>query len=83
MWKKHTGVAPLAAKVAQRYKRVIVWADEPEDALQALGTIPNALPVRSPGGQDANDLLRAGLLADLVHGLIVKAKERGLDCVFG
>lgn len=73
------GVAPLAAKVAQRYKRVIVWADEPKDALKALGTIPNALPVRSPviddKAHDANDLLRAGLLADVVYDLIKAASE--------
>jgi len=68
------GVAPMAAKVAQRYKRVIVWADEPADALIALGTVPNALPVQSPviddKEHDANDLLCKGLLADVVYDLI-------------
>lgn len=73
---RNPGVAPMAAKVGKRYKRVILWADKPEDALNALGTIPNALPVRSPvidgysKGADANDLLRAGLLGDVVHDLI-------------
>lgn len=70
----NAGVAPMAAKVAQRYKRVIVWADDPDDAVKALGTVPNALPVRSPviddKEHDANDLLRAGLLADVVYDLI-------------
>lgn len=71
---RNAGVAPLAAKVAQRYKRVIVWADEPGDALSALGTVPNALPIRSPQidgkEHDANDLLRAGLLDDVIFDLI-------------
>lgn len=76
---RNAGVAPLAAAVATRYKRVIVWADESQDALDALGTIPNALPVRSPkidgNKQDANDLLRAGLLDDVIFDLIRVAKD--------
>lgn len=64
----------VIAKVARRYQHVIVWADEPADALKALGTIPNALPVRSPlieGKEaDANDLLRAGLLDAVLFDLI-------------
>ena len=64
----------VIAKVAQRYRHVIVWADEPADALNALGTIPNALPVRSPmidgKEHDANDLLKAGLLDDVLFDLI-------------
>ncbi len=71
---RNAGVAPMAAKVAKRYKRVIVWADEPKDALQSLGTIPNARPGHSPAGQDANDLLRAGLLTDLVHEMLMRVK---------
>lgn len=74
---RNGNVAPVAVKVAQRYKRVIVWVDEPEDALTALGTIPNALPVRSPlidgREHDANDLLRAGLLGDVIYALIREA----------
>lgn len=78
---RNAGVSPLAAKVAQRYKRVIVWADEPADALKALGTVPNAMPIRSPQidgkEHDANDLLRAGLLGDVVYDLIqLAAKTR-------
>lgn len=71
---RNAGVAPLAAKVAQRYRRVFVWADEPSDAVRALGTIPNALPIRSPRidgkEHDANDLLRAGMLGDVIFDLI-------------
>lgn len=67
-------VTGLAAKVAQRYRRVLVWADEPGDALKAAGTIPNAIPVRSPtiNGRecDANALLADGLLADVIACLL-------------
>ena len=74
------GVASVAANVAQRYKRVIVWADAPADALTALGTVPNAMPVRSPQidgkEHDANDLLRAGLLGDVIFDLIRLAHGR-------
>lgn len=64
----------LIAKVAGRYRRVIVWADEPAAALRALGTIPNALPIRSPqiAGKecDANDLLQLGLLDEVIFDLL-------------
>lgn len=66
-------VARMAATVASRYRRVIVWADEAEIALSALNGLPattRRLAIRSPGGMDANDLLRAGQLDDVVFGLI-------------
>lgn len=53
--------------VAGGYKRVIVWADEPGRALQAQEAVGReSTPVQSPNGQDANDLLRAGLLRAVV-----------------
>ena len=64
----------LIIRVANRYRHVIVWADEPGDALRALDALPNALPVKSPGGKDANDLLRVGRLDDLIFRLIRKVK---------
>lgn len=72
-------VQRLAAAVAKRYQRVIVWADEPEIALQALGALPptlTVLAVRSPGGRDANDLLVAGQLDDILFGLLKRVAER-------
>ncbi|MEZ4865327.1 MAG: hypothetical protein R3C14_28720 [Caldilineaceae bacterium] len=76
---RNAGVAPLAAKVAERYRRVILWADEPEAALRALKAIPNAVPVRSPEidskAFDANDLLMAGLLDEVVFDLLTMNRE--------
>lgn len=70
----------LISKVAARYQHVIVWADEPADALKALGAIPNALPVQSPKldgkEHDANQLLLAGLLIEVVYDLI-KYRKKG------
>lgn len=67
-------VVDVAREVAQRYKNIVVWADQPEAAIDALGTIPNALPVRSPvidgKEQDANDLLQMGMLADVLAMLL-------------
>ncbi len=64
----------MIGTVANRYKNVIVWADEPQDALAALGAVPGALPVQSPeidGKQrDANDLLSAGLLDSVIFELL-------------
>lgn len=68
-------VQRMAAAVARRYKRVIVWADEPDAALAGLGAMPPALrslAVRSPGGRDANDLLVAGQLDDVLLALLKK-----------
>jgi hypothetical protein len=58
---------PYMRAVASGYKRVIVWADKPERALHAQTAIGReSTPVQSPNGQDANDLLRAGLLRAVV-----------------
>jgi hypothetical protein len=57
--------ASLPAKMieyAQRYSRVMVWADEEGPARKLMGMIPGAIPIKSPGGKDANDLLGSGLL---------------------
>lgn len=63
----------MITTLASRYRQVIIWADEPRDAAAALGAIPGALPVQSPeiDGRrcDANDLLCAGLLNDIVGAL--------------
>jgi hypothetical protein len=70
-------VAEMAAKVAKRYRRVIVWADEPAAAQKAIGVLPDTikvLPVRSPtrdgNKHDANYLLQHGQLDDVVYKLI-------------
>jgi hypothetical protein len=70
----------MIAAIAKRYRKIIVWADEPDDAIQALQTIPNALPVRSPfingKAHDANDLLVTGLIDDVVFELIRRAHDK-------
>lgn len=61
------------AEVAPGYRHCIVWADEPEIAMSALGNLPaGTLPIRSPGGLDANDLLQRGQLDDFIWKLIQK-----------
>ena len=47
---------------AKRYRHVIVWADRAEVARNLQAVIPMAHSITSPGGKDANDLLRDGLL---------------------
>ncbi len=49
---------------AQRYRRVMVWADRAAIVDQLQAAIPNAFAVTSEmcGGKDANDLLRFGHL---------------------
>lgn len=55
-----------AVKLAGRYGRVIVWMDKPEVAKRLMGQVPGAYGIASPGGQDANDLLQAGTLWDVL-----------------
>lgn len=70
-------VAQVVSNVAKRYKYVIVWADEPEIALQgkrnAVGTV-RTMPVRTvvenDEKYDANRLLQLGQLDDLVFELL-------------
>ena len=59
-------LSPAAVAFAGRYGRVLVWADRAEVAQGLMQTLPGAYGVRSPGGQDANDLLRAGKLGGLL-----------------
>jgi len=55
-------LSPAGIEFAKRYKRVLLWADKAEVAQRLMGALPSSYGVRSPGGKDANDLLRAGLL---------------------
>lgn len=55
-------LSPAGIEFAKRYKRVLLWADKAEVAQRLMGALPGSYGVRSPGGKDANDLLRAGLL---------------------
>lgn len=48
--------------IAARYRTVLTWFDRPEVARKLAAALPGACPICSPGGKDANDLLREGLL---------------------
>ena len=63
-------VLALASLLARRYRRLVVWADEPDlaqlglEALKAYSALPASIcAIGSPEGRDANDLLQAGELA--------------------
>jgi len=55
-------IPPAMIEHANKYANVICWFDKEEIAIKAAELLPNAHPVKSPGGKDANDLLQAGLL---------------------
>jgi hypothetical protein len=59
--------APYLRRLAARYRFVVAWADEAHMARAALETMQQrGLALRSPAGRDASDLLRAGLLGELM-----------------
>ncbi len=55
-------LSPKAIQVARQYRQVLLWVDRERVAQQLLSVLPGAVGIQSPGGKDANDLLRAGLL---------------------
>jgi len=55
-------LSPVAVAFAGRYGRVLVWADREAVAQQLMQALPGAYGVKSPSGQDANDLHRQGKL---------------------
>jgi len=64
--------------IASRYKRVFVWADNPEKAAQLRGALPGSSALQSPHRDgiewDANQMLQAHLLGDFL------SKALGVDC---
>lgn len=63
-------------EAAATYRNVIVWADRgqiADGAAQAIG----ASSMRSPGGMDANDLLRSGKLRMLIDHILNKLSAAG------
>lgn len=53
-------LTPAMADYALKFSHIIVWADRPQVAKNLMAALPGAYGVASPGGQDANDLLRTG-----------------------
>lgn len=71
-------LSPAAVAAAEQYGRVLAWADRAEVARELAAVLPNAHPIRSPGGKDANDLLREGLLGGFLAMVRADAaKSRG------
>lgn len=59
-----------AAKLARKYKQATYWADKHEVATTAAGEVPGARAVASPGGLDANDLLRDNKIDNYLSRLL-------------
>lgn len=68
-------LTPAAVQYAQQYGRALVWADRGEMAQRLMRALPGAHGVRSPGGKDANDLLREGLLGGLLAAVRADAAQ--------
>lgn len=64
----HATVGALGA-LADRYERVLLWFDEGKNAAAAGAVVKGAALMRSPEGQDANDLLR-DWGAEVLRGLV-------------
>ncbi|MEA3335052.1 MAG: hypothetical protein U9R25_04025 [Chloroflexota bacterium] len=58
--------------LADRYEKVLVWADEAAWALAAAGKLGDrAVALRSPMGMDANDMLVVGVLGEFLQSFRV------------
>lgn len=74
--------AAAMQELAKGYQYVVIWADKADRALEALAVVDStAIPLQSPNGRDANDLLQTGQLGDFVveflraHGIIVLGRD--------
>jgi hypothetical protein len=70
---KSQRLTPAMVEYAKRYRRVICWLDEAEDAKKQMVEIPGAYGVQSPDGQDANDLLQMGVLGGFLSTVRILA----------
>jgi hypothetical protein len=62
---------PALRRLAARYRFVVAWADEAGVARAALEIMSRrGLALRSPDGRDASDLLRAGLLGEMMAAVL-------------
>jgi hypothetical protein len=55
-------ITPAMVEYTAQYARVMVWLDEEERAQKVMGALPGAHGIKSPGGNDANDLLKSEAL---------------------
>lgn len=63
---------PAMVTRASEYRHVIAWLDRAEVARERIEEIPGAYGVRSPDGQDANDLLQSEMLGGFLSAVRVK-----------
>ncbi len=67
------------ARVARDFQQVVVWCDEAERAQALLSAVGNrALPLQSPNGWDANDLLKKLQLDRFMQRVLGRASEKTL-----
>ena len=52
----------MVQALTSRYEQIFCWFDKPERARGAQAALPGSVPLQSPGGKDANDLLQAEAL---------------------
>ncbi len=64
----------------QQYRRVFVWADRKDVAKDLINEIAGAWGIQSPNGQDANDLLKLGLLGAFLGSVRLKAAANDDEC---
>jgi hypothetical protein len=66
-------LTPAAIAAAQQYRKVVVWTDQAKFAQELAGSLHGSYPVQSPGGRDANDLLKAGQLSGFIIAVLEDA----------
>jgi hypothetical protein len=66
-------LSPAAIAAAQQYRKVVVWTDQAKFAQELAGSLHGSYPVQSPGGRDANDLLKAGQLSGFIIAVLEDA----------
>lgn len=71
---ENSRLTPNAMELVNCYAHIIVWADREDVARSFMTALPKAVGLKSPRGQDANDLLIAGLLG----GFLSAARLRNL-----
>jgi hypothetical protein len=74
-------LTPAAIEALQQYRKVIVWADRAEVARELAEALPGSCATKSPGGQDANDLLKAGRLSGAVVAVLMKALDDDINAL--
>lgn len=75
MGSESASISPAMVEHAQRYATVITWLDDEKYVKRAMEALPGAVGVKSPGGRDANDLLRDGQLGAFLAAVRFQAAK--------